>query len=95
MKIIVADKISERGLKLLREKGWNVVTPAAPALATELADAEALVRDAGLDPPTRAEQLSVADFAAPADYADCDSAAVCDQEFFEHRPCRLIRLRES
>jgi D-3-phosphoglycerate dehydrogenase len=43
MKIIVADKISERGLKLLRDKGWDVVTPAAAALPTELADAEALV----------------------------------------------------
>lgn len=43
MKIVVADKISERGLKLLREKGWNVVTPAAPAVPSELADAEALV----------------------------------------------------
>ena len=40
MKIIVADKISERGLTLLREKGWNVVTPAAPALATELAESD-------------------------------------------------------
>jgi D-3-phosphoglycerate dehydrogenase / 2-oxoglutarate reductase len=43
MKIVVADKISERGLALLREKGWNVVTPAAAALATDLADADALV----------------------------------------------------
>jgi len=43
MKIVVADKISERGLVLLREKGWNVVTPAAAAVATELADADALV----------------------------------------------------
>ncbi|MGA3292506.1 MAG: phosphoglycerate dehydrogenase [Candidatus Acidiferrales bacterium] len=43
MKIIVADKISERGIALLRETGWNVVTPAAAALPGELADAEALV----------------------------------------------------
>jgi D-3-phosphoglycerate dehydrogenase / 2-oxoglutarate reductase len=43
MKIIVADKISERGLALLREKGWDVVTPAAAALPNELAGAEALV----------------------------------------------------
>jgi D-3-phosphoglycerate dehydrogenase / 2-oxoglutarate reductase len=43
MKIIVADKISERGIALLRESGWNVATPAAAALPSELADADALV----------------------------------------------------
>lgn len=43
MKIIVADKISERGIALLRETGWNVITPAAAALPSELADADALV----------------------------------------------------
>ena len=43
MKIIVADKISERGFALLREAGWEVVTPAAGALAGELATADGLV----------------------------------------------------
>jgi D-3-phosphoglycerate dehydrogenase len=43
MKIIVADKISERGFALLREAGWDVVTPAANALAGELATADGLV----------------------------------------------------
>ena len=43
MKIIVADKISERGFALLREAGWDVVTPAARALAVELATADGLV----------------------------------------------------
>ena len=43
MKIIVADKISERGFALLREAGWDVVTPAAGALAGELATADGLV----------------------------------------------------
>ncbi len=43
MKIIVADKISERGFALLREAGWDVVTPAAGALAIELATADGLV----------------------------------------------------
>jgi len=43
MKIIVADKISERGIALLRDAGWNVLTPAAAALPAELADADALV----------------------------------------------------
>ena len=43
MKIIVADKISERGLALLRETGWQVVTPAAAALPSEIADADGLV----------------------------------------------------
>ena len=43
MKIIVADKISERGFTLLREAGWDVVSPMAGALATELATADGLV----------------------------------------------------
>jgi D-3-phosphoglycerate dehydrogenase / 2-oxoglutarate reductase len=43
MKIVVADKISERGIALLRELGWNVVTPAAPALSAGLVDAEGLI----------------------------------------------------
>jgi D-3-phosphoglycerate dehydrogenase / 2-oxoglutarate reductase len=43
MKIIVADKISERGIALLREGGWEVLTPSAATLPSELADADALV----------------------------------------------------
>jgi len=43
MKIIVADKISERGVAMLRETGWNVVQPAKDALLGELADADALL----------------------------------------------------
>jgi D-3-phosphoglycerate dehydrogenase / 2-oxoglutarate reductase len=43
MKIVVADKISERGIALLRELGWNVVTPAAGALTAELVGAEGLI----------------------------------------------------
>ena len=43
MKIIVADKISERGIALLKETGWNIVLPAAAALATEIADADGIV----------------------------------------------------
>src|SRR5580704_4192109 len=43
MKIIVADRISEHGVKLLAEPGWQVVQPAAASLASELADADALV----------------------------------------------------
>ena len=43
MKIIVADKISEHGIKLLAEPGWQVVQPAAAALVSELAEADALV----------------------------------------------------
>jgi D-3-phosphoglycerate dehydrogenase len=43
VKIVVADRISERGLALLREPGWEVALPAAGALAGELADAEALI----------------------------------------------------
>jgi D-3-phosphoglycerate dehydrogenase / 2-oxoglutarate reductase len=43
MKIVVADKISERGFALLREAGWDVATPAAGALANELATADGLI----------------------------------------------------
>src|SRR5438309_4061984 len=43
MKIIVADRISEHGVKLLAEPGWQVVQPAAAALPSELSDADALV----------------------------------------------------
>jgi D-3-phosphoglycerate dehydrogenase len=43
MKIVVADKISPRGIDLLREGGANVAQPAAPDLARELADADALI----------------------------------------------------
>ncbi len=43
MKIIVADRISERGIALLRECRWEVATPSAAALPSELANAEALI----------------------------------------------------
>jgi D-3-phosphoglycerate dehydrogenase len=44
MKVIVADKISERGVKLLKEQaGWNVVLTTKDNLVAEIADAEALI----------------------------------------------------
>ncbi len=43
MKIVVADKISERGLVLLREPGWEVTSPAPGSLSAELADADGLI----------------------------------------------------
>jgi D-3-phosphoglycerate dehydrogenase len=43
MKIVVADKISDRGIELLRESGWQVVLPAAATLPTEIADADGLI----------------------------------------------------
>jgi D-3-phosphoglycerate dehydrogenase len=44
MKVIVADKISERGVELLKQQaGWNVVLTTKETLAAELADAEALI----------------------------------------------------
>ena len=44
MKVIVADKISERGVKLLKEQaGWNIVQTTKDNLITELADADALI----------------------------------------------------
>lgn len=43
MKIIVADKISERGVALLRETGWEVLTPTPASLPSEIANADGLV----------------------------------------------------
>jgi D-3-phosphoglycerate dehydrogenase len=43
MKVIVADKISERGVELLKETGWKVVQTTKETLSGELADADALI----------------------------------------------------
>jgi D-3-phosphoglycerate dehydrogenase len=44
MKVIVADKISARGVQLLKEQpGWNVVLTTKDNLVAEIADAQALI----------------------------------------------------
>src|SRR2546422_7254175 len=44
MKVIVADKISERGVKLLKEqRGWKIVQTTKDTLEREIADADALI----------------------------------------------------
>jgi D-3-phosphoglycerate dehydrogenase len=43
MKVVVADKISDRGVALLRETGWNVVLTNKDTLKSEIVDAHALV----------------------------------------------------
>jgi len=43
MKVIVADKISERGVELLKGPGWNVVLTTKETLNGEIADADALI----------------------------------------------------
>src|ERR1700676_3603218 len=44
MKVIVADKISERGVQLLKEQpGWNIVLTTKDSLNAEIADADALI----------------------------------------------------
>src|SRR5258706_4535186 len=44
MKVIVADKISERGLQLLKEQPWwNIVLTTKDTLNAEIADADALI----------------------------------------------------
>src|ERR1700693_4171592 len=44
MKVIVADKISARGVQLLQEQpGWNVVLTTKDSLVAEIADAQALI----------------------------------------------------
>src|SRR6202795_3588284 len=79
MKIIVADKISERGIELLRETGWEIVLPAAAALPSEIVNADGLivrsatkVTSALLD---RAEKLRVVGRAGVGvDNVDMDAA---------------------
>src|ERR1700758_181458 len=44
MKVIVADKISERGVELLKlQAGWKIVSTTKDTLNTEIADADALI----------------------------------------------------
>jgi len=43
MKVIVADPISERGVELLRQPGWEVIRTTKETLGAEIATAEALV----------------------------------------------------
>lgn len=43
MKVIVADKISERGVELLRKTGWKIVLTTKDTLNAEIADADALI----------------------------------------------------
>jgi D-3-phosphoglycerate dehydrogenase len=43
MKIIVADKISDRGVECLREAGWDIVLPSKGEIAAALSDADALI----------------------------------------------------
>ena len=43
MKVIVADKISERGVELLKKTGCNIMQTTRESLPGELADAEALI----------------------------------------------------
>ena len=43
MKVIVADKISDRGVTLLRNAGWNIVLTTKDNLHKEIADADALI----------------------------------------------------
>src|SRR6201993_3892997 len=44
MKVIVADKISERGVELLQlQAGWKIVSTTKDTLNTEIADADALI----------------------------------------------------
>src|ERR1700691_2883904 len=79
MKIVVADKISERGIELLRATGWEIVLPAAAALPGEIVNADGLivrsatkVTSALLD---RAEKLRVVGRAGVGvDNVDMDAA---------------------
>jgi len=43
MKVIVADKISDRGVELLKETGWKIVATTKDTLGGELANADALI----------------------------------------------------
>jgi D-3-phosphoglycerate dehydrogenase len=79
MKIIVADKISERGIALLRETGWEIVLPAAGKLLDEIANADGLVVRSATkvtrDLLDRAEKLRVVGRAGVGiDNVDMDAA---------------------
>ena len=43
MKVIVADKISDRGVELLRQTPWNIVLTTKETLNAQIVDAEALI----------------------------------------------------
>jgi D-3-phosphoglycerate dehydrogenase / 2-oxoglutarate reductase len=43
MKILIADKISDRGINLLKATGWDVQIPTAATLPTDIADADGLI----------------------------------------------------
>src|SRR5260370_41968396 len=43
MKVIVADKISERGVDLLRSAAWNIVLTTKETLNAQIANADALI----------------------------------------------------
>jgi len=43
MRIVVADKISPRGLDLLKRSGWDILTPSGAEMTAALAEADALV----------------------------------------------------
>jgi len=43
MKVVIADRISERGIEILRKTGWAVATPSAATVAVEVADADGLI----------------------------------------------------
>jgi len=43
MKVIVADKISDRGIELLKQTNWDIVLTSKDNLNAELADADALI----------------------------------------------------
>ena len=43
MKVIVADKISEHGVELLKQTGWNIVLTTKDTLLNEIGDADALI----------------------------------------------------
>ncbi|MGD0306533.1 MAG: phosphoglycerate dehydrogenase [Candidatus Acidiferrales bacterium] len=43
MKILIADKISDRGINLLKATGWDVMVPTAASLPTDIADADGLI----------------------------------------------------
>src|SRR5690242_5417982 len=43
MKVIVADKISDRGVELLRQTPWNIVLTTKETLNAQITDADALI----------------------------------------------------
>jgi len=88
MKVIVADKISDRGIELLKQTGWNIVCTTKDNLNAEPADAEApLIFLPALRPVAAQQQrLGTREMRARKPGIDGERAAGAVQRRVEFKP---------